>query len=327
MNSISKMVQSLFFHRQSQFKTIMSESVKTNLLIFLFAISGISAGASDITLGYIEEFKDIAISEMQRVGIPASIKLAQAIVESASGTSTLARQSNNHFGIKCGNNWKGETVYRHDDDYQNGLLIRSCFRSYDDPKESFYAHSEFLANPYSRRYKPLFELEIYDYKAWANGLKKAGYATDKSYPQKLINIIEKYELYKYDDPYFRDNENLLATATSRDHEVIQPEKDTPVKVYVNKDPVVRPPLNLDESYIVKVGDTMAGIADNYNLDLKTLYFQNRMPFGSQPQIGEELLLREYLHFKKRPKMRKQQKNASGKSDEFLFEESIEISSQ
>jgi len=151
---------------------------------------------SEHTPAYIQQYKTIAQHEMDRVGIPASIKMAQAILESASGRSTLARQSNNHFGIKCGKDWKGGEVYRHDDDYKDGLLVRSCFRAYDDPAESFRAHSDFLTD--NRRYKPLFELDIYDYKGWANGLRKAGYATDPQYPSKLIRIIEEYELHLLD---------------------------------------------------------------------------------------------------------------------------------
>jgi len=176
----------------------MMNSVKTNLFIILFLNVNYLAMGSELTHSYIARYSEVAISEMHRTGIPASIKMAQAIVESASGTSTLARQSNNHFGIKCGKSWQGGTVYRHDDDYENGLLVRSCFRAYDDALESFYAHSDFLANPYSKRYKPLFDLDAHDYKAWAHGLKKAGYATDKNYPKKLIDIIEKYELFKLD---------------------------------------------------------------------------------------------------------------------------------
>ena len=139
---------------------------------------------------YINRFDDIAVSEMYRSGIPASITLAQGLLESGAGLSQLAVKSNNHFGIKCHNGWQGGRVY-HDDDAKG-----ECFRKYDDPEESYRDHSDFLR--YRDRYKFLFEFEITDYKSWAHGLKKAGYATDPKYPSKLINLIETYKLYKYD---------------------------------------------------------------------------------------------------------------------------------
>lgn len=139
---------------------------------------------------YIERYAPIAVSEMYRSGIPASITLAQGILESGSGRSELAIKSNNHFGIKCHNGWKGGKVY-HDDDAKG-----ECFRKYDNPEDSYEDHSDFLR--YRDRYKFLFDFEITDYKSWAYGLKKAGYATDPSYPTKLISIIENYKLYVYD---------------------------------------------------------------------------------------------------------------------------------
>ena len=139
---------------------------------------------------YVEKYKEIAVSEMYRSGIPASITLAQGLLESGAGLSQLAVKSNNHFGIKCHNGWQGGRVY-HDDDAKG-----ECFRKYDDPEESYRDHSDFLR--YRDRYKFLFEFEITDYKSWAHGLKKAGYATDPKYPSKLINLIETYKLYKYD---------------------------------------------------------------------------------------------------------------------------------
>lgn len=139
---------------------------------------------------YINHFDDIAVSEMYRSGIPASITLAQGLLESGAGKSHLAVKSNNHFGIKCHNGWQGGRVY-HDDDAKG-----ECFRGYDKPEESYRDHSDFLR--YRDRYRFLFDYELTDYKSWAYGLKQAGYATDPRYPAKLIDIIEKYELYKYD---------------------------------------------------------------------------------------------------------------------------------
>lgn len=137
---------------------------------------------------YIEQWKDVAVEQMHQYGIPASIKLAQGILESADGNSMLARQANNHFGIKC-HGWSGPGVYK-DDDAKN-----ECFRKYRNARESFNDHSEFLMKP---RYADLFRLKPTDYKGWAHGLKKAGYATNPKYPQLLIRIIEENNLDQYD---------------------------------------------------------------------------------------------------------------------------------
>ncbi|MEL7159464.1 MAG: glucosaminidase domain-containing protein, partial [Bacteroidota bacterium] len=151
---------------------------------------------------YIRRYKDIAIREMERSGVPASIKLAQGILESDSGKSSLANSANNHFGIKCGSAWKGDEYYKKDDDYdQNGRLIKSCFRKYRNADASFVAHSEFLRDPKkSFRYGFLFRLDPTDYEGWAEGLRRAGYATNPRYPQLLIGIIERYNLQQYDAP-------------------------------------------------------------------------------------------------------------------------------
>ncbi len=149
---------------------------------------------------YINKYKDIAIQEMERAGIPASIKLAQGILESNAGASYLAKTANNHFGIKCGDHWRGKKEWRKDDDYNVfGKLRKSCFRVYKHPEESFIAHSEFLRDPRKRnRYGFLFKIDPTDYKRWAKGLKKSGYATSATYDKKLIKIIETYRLFKYD---------------------------------------------------------------------------------------------------------------------------------
>ena len=141
------------------------------------------------TEDYIAFFKAVAIHEMKLYGIPASITLAQGILESGSGKGRLARQANNHFGIKC-HDWTGPRIY-HDDD-----RAQECFRKYNDPSQSYRDHSLFLAK--RKRYADLFKHKITDYKAWARGLKRAGYATDPQYPKKLISLIERYKLYRYD---------------------------------------------------------------------------------------------------------------------------------
>ena len=148
---------------------------------------GIPAGtASD----YIDKYKALAISEMKRTGVPASITLAQGLIESGMGKGTLAVEANNHFGIKCHDNWDGPTI-RHDDDRRN-----ECFRKYRTPEESFRDHSDFLRQ--TPRYSFLFNLPVTDYKGWARGLRKAGYATNPDYAGMLIERIEQYELYRYD---------------------------------------------------------------------------------------------------------------------------------
>ena len=139
---------------------------------------------------YIRKYRDIAVEEMKRYHIPASITLAQGLLESGAGQSELARKSNNHFGIKCGGDWRGKTV-SHDDDARG-----ECFRAYKHPKESYEDHSKFLVN--RPRYASLFKLQITDYRGWARGLKKAGYATNPRYAEQLIGIIELYDLHKYD---------------------------------------------------------------------------------------------------------------------------------
>ena len=149
-----------------------------------------NASYNEIVSIYIENYSIIAKDEMKLYGIPASITLAQGILESGAGRSGLSRKSNNHFGIKCHKDWTGERVYHDDDELQE------CFRKYKDPDISFRDHSLFLTE--RTRYKDLFKLKKDDYKGWAKGLRKAGYATDPKYPKKLIDIIERYKLFKLD---------------------------------------------------------------------------------------------------------------------------------
>ncbi len=146
---------------------------------------------------YINKYKDIAIEEMYLLGIPASITLAQGLVESQAGMSDLAVFANNHFGIKCKTEWDGARFFQEDDDRDAfGRLRKSCFRIYDNVEDSYRDHSEFLRH--RPRYSILFTYDKTDYKAWAYGLKECGYATDRRYPAKLIRIIEKYNLHHFD---------------------------------------------------------------------------------------------------------------------------------
>jgi len=161
----------------------------TGILILAFQFPGFSQ--KKITVEeYIDKYQDLAISEMKKHRIPASIKMAQAILESGSGNSELAVKANNHFGIKCHKGWTGKTYHKDDDEKDE------CFRKYKSPEDSYRDHSHFLTS--RDRYKSLFDLEITDYKGWAYGLKQAGYATNPRYPELLIRIIEVNGLTRLD---------------------------------------------------------------------------------------------------------------------------------
>lgn len=163
---------------------------KHPLCLILLLLASLQMQAQMTASDYVDRYKDIAIREMDAYGIPASITLAQGILESGKGNSTLARKANNHFGIKCHKGWSGKTFYM-DDDAKN-----ECFRSYRDVETSFEDHSKFLTT--RNRYAFLFDLKKTDYKGWAKGLKKAGYATNPHYARLLIKIIEENELHQYD---------------------------------------------------------------------------------------------------------------------------------
>ena len=173
--------------------SVIHDIMKRVILYLLISVAltlSVNSYAQSAQEKYIDTYAEIAVQEMYRSGIPASITLAQGMLESGNGRSELATKSNNHFGIKCHNDWTGGRVY-HDDDAKG-----ECFRKYDHPYQSYRDHSDFLR--YRDRYKFLFDLKPTDYKGWAYGLKKAGYATDPGYPTKLIKIIEDYRLYQYD---------------------------------------------------------------------------------------------------------------------------------
>ena len=180
---------------------------KKAIYLALFALAASAAQLAAQTRitkeEYIDRYKGIAIEHMERYGIPASITLAQGILESDSGNSTLARKSNNHFGIKCKSNWRGDRVY-HDDDAKG-----ECFRKYDTVEESYQDHADFLDQ--QPRYDSLFAYSSDDYRSWARGLKAAGYATAPDYAQRLIRIIEDNQLYLFDE----DNGAALYAAHRR----------------------------------------------------------------------------------------------------------------
>lgn len=167
--------------------------VKVLLFLMLSPFFVIGQNKSNSTQDYINTYTKIAIEQEKQYGIPACITLAQGILESGSGRSRLATEANNHFGIKCHNDWKGKKIYK-DDDKKN-----ECFRVYDNAEQSYIDHSLFLVG--KKRYAELFQLKITDYKGWAKGLKKAGYATNPKYPQLLIDIIELYDLANITQTY------------------------------------------------------------------------------------------------------------------------------
>ena len=261
---------------------------------------------------YIDRYKELAIIEMHRSGVPASITLSQGVLESSSGNSRLAKFANNHFGIKCKGNWTGKTIYANDD------APDECFRAYGSVLESYKDHSDFLRKNW--RYHELFELKITDYKGWCHGLRKAGYATNPQYGKILINLIERYELYQY------DTRKLPKKKTPEEGEKIN---GVPVKI-ASKDETVRSIANenylkdkhiikwndlpkdeeiktgeivylkpkrrrgSEQKHIVTSSDNMRSISQTYGIKLKHLYKKNRMETGTEPKEGEVL----YMHKKR-----------------------------
>ncbi len=217
------------------------------------------------TLQYVRKYAPLAVLEMHKYKIPASITLAQGILESGNGRSQLASKSNNHFGIKCHTGWKGERVY-HDDDAKG-----ECFRKYKYVRTSYKDHSNFLST--RRRYAGLFKLRKTDYKGWAKGLKKAGYATDKKYPKKLIKIIEDYKLYEFDK------------FTKKD--LKRGKRDTKKKPKI---PVDEPKKSIPNYYQVQKGDTLYSIAKRFNTTVALIKEVNGLTSNALT-IGQRLLLK------------------------------------
>jgi len=298
-------------------------------LVFLMTVlvsmtAEAQTGVSNRRLDYFQRYSGLAMEEMSRSGVPASITLAQGALESGDGMSRLAVQANNHFGIKCHDDWSGKTI-KHDDDRNN-----ECFRKYKSVEESFRDHSDFLNE--KSRYASLFALDPIDYKGWAKGLKKAGYATSAGYDNALIRIIEEYNLQQYDllalnGMNFRPgSEGFLASVSSHDirennrvkyvvakaGETFQSLASEMEKLewelprYNDLTPYdslsegqviyVQPKRNKAEAgkktHVVKAGESMYDISQLYAVKLDRLYEMNRIPYGTEPKAGAILQLRK-----------------------------------
>ena len=252
-------------------------------LFIITFITTISSAVSQISREeYIDRYQLLAIEEMNRSGIPASITMAQACLESGNGNSILSQKSNNHFGIKCKSTWTGKTV-KHDDDEKN-----ECFRKYNTVEESFIDHSDFLMN--NPRYYSLFQLPPDDYVGWAHGLKQAGYATAPDYAQRLLKIIDEYQLYRLD--YKMTNEQLASLKHSKPRKkevmnnlVINPYQSHPITMRNNLKTVV-----------VNEGDTYEILAQEFGIKAWELYKFNDHPEGYIP-LKNEIVYIEAKHRK------------------------------
>lgn len=280
---------------------------------------------------YIKRYQGLAVLQMKKYGVPASVILAQGLLESGNGNSTLAVKANNHFGIKCHKTWTGPRIY-HDDDARG-----ECFRKYRTPEKSYQDHSEFLRG--ARRYAFLFDLDPTDYRGWAYGLKQAGYATDPQYPKKLIRIIEEYKLFALDsgveisiesptkgmgeeiDPenFFIDifNQRKLYMKNRIKYIVVQSgdtyesltrslelmpwqlasynEIERGAKLNKGQELFIQPKRRKAEVnhqlHIAEEGETMYDISQMYGVRLKWLYRRNRIEQGDEPVAGEKIYLR------------------------------------
>ncbi len=257
--------------------------------VIMLLVMGLFAQKRITTPQYIDTYKNIAIKKQKKYGIPASITLAQGILESGSGNSKLARKANNHFGIKCHKGWSGKKYYMDDD------AKHECFRKYKKVEDSYSDHSKFLTQ--RGRYSFLFKYKTTDYKKWAYGLKKAGYATNPKYPQLLIKIIEKYNLDKYDKKY----KNKEGTVKTDNKKTKKPDNSTAIsianykqvkswssdrKVFKN---------NGAKLIIIEKGDTFNGLAEEFDIYRWQFRNYNELEKDHVLKIGEII----YIEKKKR----------------------------
>lgn len=283
---------------------ILSKNISKVFILMLFSlvnfhsgkISGAFAQQQMSLEQYIETYKDIAMEEMRRYGIPASIKLAQGILESGFGNSDLAVIGNNHFGIKC-NGWEGRTFHKDDDDWDE------CFRAYDDPLQSFRDHSEFLTT--RERYYSLFELDITDYRGWARGLRQAGYATNPRYPDLLIGVIERNSLYEYDKQVVVSLASRNpADITSRPAGITRQQNTTQQSQVSSPDREIHTNNRVKYVY-ARAEDTPESIAEEMGMWPREIYRYNEMESSGMLKPGQIVYLQpkrrsssEQYHFVK-----------------------------
>lgn len=299
----------------------MNKTISLLILTFLLlaAVPAKAQTRNKLYVEYINKYSSLAVEEMHKYKIPASITLAQGILESGAGQSRLARKGNNHFGIKCGGDWTGPTIREHDD------ARNECFRKYKSALHSYEDHSRFLAQ--RPRYKDLFKLSVTDYKGWAHGLRKAGYATDPKYATRLINIIETYDLHKYDKAGKRSSSSKNTPTVTNPHQlylandlvfVVVRQGDTFKSISqelgisqsklikyndLHKKYVLQPGERIflkkkktkaakgQDMHLVRGNDSMHSISQQYGIRLKNLYKMNKKTADYHPAIGDRIRLR------------------------------------
>lgn len=298
------------------------------MLLWLIPLATASAQTPQETMdslrrAYIRHYKDIAMDEMERSGIPASIKLAQGILESRAGTSELALKASNHFGIKCGKDWKGKTYYKHDDERdRKGQPRASCFRHYRNVVECFADHSAFIRNPEKNyRYGFLFELDPLDYQAWAQGLQKAGYSSVDYYAEKLIFYIEWHRLFEFDQQVYngrvapkrlvqvngvqmvqaRAGETLRDIARlynvpvehliAHNDDFYGPDDEPGMGAWVYVQPKPEQWNGTEEFHLVASGQSLYDIAQRFAIRLESLRQRNGLKPGEEPAEYEYIRLR------------------------------------
>lgn len=254
-----------------------------SFLYMLSAVAGGPAKWNQVYQAYIDQYKDMAIEGMLKYGVPASITLAQGILESGAGRGRLVLLGNNHFGIKC-HGWKGRTV-THDDDEKG-----ECFRAYDSALESYEDHCRFLRD--RPRYKSLFSLDRYDYRGWAHGLKRAGYATNPVYAQRLINLIELYKLYEYDKAKHYDRFMVHHSGENTVIRDIDKGRPNPVQIFG-----AHPINKYNENYyvVVRQGDTFKSLGKELDISAGKLAKYN------EREKHDRLVPGEYIWLKKKQK--------------------------
>lgn len=268
--------------------------MRTLFLFLLFSIHSLflSAETKYTAQQYIDKYADDAVVEMKRAGVPASITLAQGMLESGYGNSTLARKANNHFGIKCHSDWTGST-YTMDDDKRN-----ECFRKYRSVRDSYEDHSDFLKG--KKRYAALFELKITDYKGWAHGLRKAGYATNKKYAYLLIDLIERYDLNSY-----------VKEEHSKSKSQKKKKKDKVEEFEVNMEvSSIKVSDNFVKYILVEKGDTYYSISKKTGVPLKRIYKYN--------ECSEQVVLKEGTRIYLQPKRRR------GKQKQYVVDRELTV---